>query len=113
MEIKDPQPYWDFAMGYYNLPEIYAWEIAAKAAVIASTVESTVGQASGDDPAYTVSFHVVMEGSEPKLPSGVHGQVKADRLLYSQMTAIQGMGLAMLADLHQGGKMEIAAGLRK
>jgi hypothetical protein len=114
MEVTGPKgKFWDNASSYYHLPEIYAWEIAAKAALLASAVENTVGQASGDDPAYTLSFHVVMDGSEPKLPAGVKGQVKADRLQYSQVVALQDMGLELLADLQKGAHAEITAGLRK
>jgi hypothetical protein len=114
MEVTGPKgKFWDNTSSYYQLPEIYAWEIAAKAILLASAVENTVGQASEGDPAYTLSFHVVMEGSEPKLPSGTKGQVKADRLLYSQVVALQDMGIEMLADLQKGAHAEIKAGLRK
>lgn len=103
---------WDLAMNYYNLSEIYAWEIAAKAIALASYIESTVGQGDDGTASYSVAFHCVVDGKEPKLPEGVKGQVKADRLLYSQAVAIQGAGVAMLADLVKSAEMEIKSGLR-
>lgn len=103
---------WDLAMNYYNLPEIYAWEIAAKAIALASYIENTVGGASDGTATYSVALHCVVDGKEPKLPEGVKGQVKADRLLYSQVVAIQDAGVAMLADLQKSAHMEIASGQR-
>lgn len=103
---------WDLAMTYYNLPEIYAWEIAAKASALASYIENMVGQSTDAEAIYSVALHCVLDGKEPKLPEGVKGQVKADRLLYSQAVAIQDAGVAMLADLQKSAHMEIASGQR-
>jgi hypothetical protein len=97
---------------YWNLPEIYAWEIAAKAIALANYIEHLVGQASDPEATYAVAFHVVVDGKEPKLPEGVKGQVKQDRLLYSQAAEIQAIGIKMLADLQEGADMEIKSGQR-
>lgn len=103
---------WDNVSTYYNLPEIYAWEIASVAVALASYIENTAGNATGDEKAYTVSFKVQAEGKEPKLPENVPHTVKAEHLLYSQAVDIQDQGLALLLKLQQSAHMEIKSGLR-
>ena len=103
---------WELAMTYHKLPEVYAWEIASVAVALASYIEHTVGGATDEAAAYSVAFHCVPEGAEPKLPEGVKGQVKADRLLYSQAVAIQDAGIQLLEKLQQSAHMEIASGQR-
>lgn len=112
LDINGPDYKWDFAMNYYNMSEIYAWELASAAANLASYIGSLTGGAPDDASGYSASFHLVVDGKEPKIPAGVKGQVKADRLLFSQATDIQAAGAALLARLLESQQLEVKSGLR-
>ena len=99
-------------MTYHKLPEVYAWEIASTAVALAGSSSTRWAGRRTRRRRIASRSTASREGVEPKLPEGVKGQVKADRLLYSQAVAIQDAGIQLLEKLQQSAHMEIASGQR-
>lgn len=106
-----------FDLRYKHLRPSGLMEIASACLAMRQFIHTYDGDASGDDPAYTVTFGYQADaGAAPKLPGWEElfsGDVTCDELLYSQACQMQNAGLALLQKLMSTAEMEIKSGMRK
>lgn len=110
--------YWNFNMEYDNLSPQYAVEVAGPAKSFAAAIDNTAGEATGDDPAYTVLFEFevdqnLMRGMPEPFAAVFKHKAKSENLRFSQAVGFQDAGLQLLLQLNQGAHREIASGERK